>query len=244
MLALLMTYSDDWVFHRDHLMKVAQIGRDKFQRVMRELITAGYVSREAIRGEGGQVSGSTWFINDDPDREPENPVPGVTEDLINRQPEKPTAGFSGTLRRTTDKKTKREECVQASSAKAFMRFWRAYPRPRDQEKSQKVFSALVSQGVDPERLVAAAEDYRRDNKGNAAMYLCFSDNWLTDGRWKTFDQEAPSAASGTGMAATARLLAEKAKSGKRLFGVSNDVKNFMLQHKLVSEDELRRAGVE
>lgn len=113
MLALLMTYSDDWTFNRDHLMKVAGIGRDKFQRIMRELMDAGYVRRQAVRGSEGKVAGSTWIIADDPNhRQPENPSLGE-----HRQPEKPTAGFSGPLRRSKEKKDHDLDLVDSQEEK-------------------------------------------------------------------------------------------------------------------------------
>lgn len=116
LLALLMTYSDDWVFRRDHLMTVAGIGRDKFQNLMRELTEAGYVRRVSVRGEGGKLSGSQWQINDEPDRGPESQAVGSTEGLKNRPPVTPAAGKSGPLRRSTGKKTNLEEGTKAAAA--------------------------------------------------------------------------------------------------------------------------------
>jgi hypothetical protein len=243
MLALLMTYADDWTFNRDHLMKVARIGRDRFQRIMRELMAAGYVSREAVRGDAGKVAGSTWFINDEPDREPENPVVGDTEGLNNRQPGKPTAGFSGPLRKPKEKKTKREECVGEKHDAAFDRFWSIYPRPRGREKSRDLFLKLASDGVDPARLITAAERYRNENRGNGAMYLCYSDNWLADGRWKDDADVGAPAPDACAVEATARHLAEKARAGKPLFGVTETMRQAMLDLNLVTPEELRRAGV-
>lgn len=49
LLALLMTYSDEWVFIKEHLQEIAGIGRDKFERVMGELISEGYVERVLTR---------------------------------------------------------------------------------------------------------------------------------------------------------------------------------------------------
>lgn len=106
MLALLMTYSDTWTFRRSHLMQVAGVGRDKFQRLMRELIEAGYVRRVPVREDGGKVRGSEWLITDEPDREPDNQAVGSTESLKNRSPVSPATGKSGPLRRSSNKKIK------------------------------------------------------------------------------------------------------------------------------------------
>ncbi|MFV1593299.1 hypothetical protein VWZ88_12625 [Phaeobacter sp. JH20_36] len=114
MLALLMTYSDEWRFRRDHLCKVAGIGRDKFTRVMRELGEAGYVERVASRLEDGTLIGTEWIIHDDPSkrvsyRGPENPSLGSTEALKNRPPVKPTAGKPAPIRNNKVKEIQLEE---------------------------------------------------------------------------------------------------------------------------------------
>ncbi len=45
----MMTYSDEWEFNRTHLMKILCMGRDKFQRVMKELGEFGYVELDVSR---------------------------------------------------------------------------------------------------------------------------------------------------------------------------------------------------
>lgn len=107
MLALLMTYADDWVFRRDHLQEVSGLGRDKFERVMGELRAAGYVELQQMREQGsGRLLGSTWVIRDH--RDPEKPGVGVTEALKNRDPAEPTPGESAPIRRTTLQEEKKE----------------------------------------------------------------------------------------------------------------------------------------
>jgi hypothetical protein len=126
LLALLMTYSDDWMFIVPKLQEVCGVGRDKMRSMLSELEDAGYLVREAVRGECGRLDGSTWVILDDPDgasfsgqrngspqddvpevdhRPPENPAVGATDPLKNRPPVKPTAGKSVPIRRPTYKKT-------------------------------------------------------------------------------------------------------------------------------------------
>ena len=87
LLALMMTYSDDWHFQRDYLMEITGFGRDRFQKAMRELSEAGYVELVPIRDDGGHMAGTTWIIRDDPtERLKTRPS---AESLKNRQPVKP-----------------------------------------------------------------------------------------------------------------------------------------------------------
>lgn len=140
LLALLMTYSDDWTFVVDHLQQVTGCGRDKMRGMLKELAAAGYVVREVLRGKGGHVAGTEWMIVDDPataahgvqpeceaqdggeqaenqsdHRPPENPSIGVTDPLKNRQPVEPTAGKSAPIRRTISKNTKSKNTPNPST---------------------------------------------------------------------------------------------------------------------------------
>ncbi|WP_411956863.1 hypothetical protein [Paracoccus homiensis] len=126
LLALLMTYSDDWVFLVPKLQEICGVGRDKMRAMLSELEEAGYLVREAVRGDGGQLSGSTWVILDEPiggsfgggsegsqqddvpmndHRPPKNPAVGDTAPLKTRPPVEPTAGKSVPIRKPTCKKT-------------------------------------------------------------------------------------------------------------------------------------------
>jgi hypothetical protein len=173
-LALLMTYADDWVFRRDKLMEITGLGRDKFQRVMSELQVAGYVDLETSRDEKGHLQGSQWVICDEAhNREPENPfVGGTTESLKNRQPAEPTAGESAPIRRPTSEEyqkgrkpltpegdcgdfftaneipeaTTKPKAENKKTEDDFERFWRAFPpgRKTDKPKAAAAWVAIVA----------------------------------------------------------------------------------------------------
>lgn len=67
LLGLMMTYSDDWEFNVDHLRRIAGWGRDKMQKVLRELQDHRYLLRQAIRDEEtGRLIGTRWIIIDEP----------------------------------------------------------------------------------------------------------------------------------------------------------------------------------
>lgn len=149
LLALMMTYSDSWVFAVDHLRTVTGVGRDKLRNMLRELGEAGYLLREAMANEDGRFDGSRWIIVDDPTeagrfgsgegspeqdvpdtaktpenpRPPENPAVGVTDPLKIRPPENPTAGESAPIRKPKDKKTKSKNPLTPADAGEGVREW-------------------------------------------------------------------------------------------------------------------------
>ena len=107
LLALLMTYADNWTFRRDHLMQVVGVGKDKFGRLMSELIEAGYVSHDYLHDERGRMTGRTWVINDQPGSTVVRKKPTTDNTVVreNRRPENPSSGESAPIRKPRHKKT-------------------------------------------------------------------------------------------------------------------------------------------
>jgi hypothetical protein len=119
MLAFLLTMPDDWTIRIEHIAAELRIGRDKTQKIMRELQTAGYAQLQDARdAASGRLGGKRWIIFElanirglKPEsaradlfaeslktRRTENQVVGsITDNLKNRQSEKPTVGKSGPI---------------------------------------------------------------------------------------------------------------------------------------------------
>lgn len=119
MLAYLLTLPNDWIIRPEHIAGELRIGRDKTQKIMRELQTAGYAQLQDARdAASGRLGGKRWIIfelanrcGQKPEsacadlfteslktRLPENQVVGsITESLKTRQSEKPTVGKSGPI---------------------------------------------------------------------------------------------------------------------------------------------------
>ena len=208
MLALLMSYSDDWEFKKDHLIQVTGMGRDKFERAMGELRKAGYVDLVQARDEGGRLLGTTWVIKDD--RGPENPVLGDTEALKNRAPAEPCPGKSAPIRIPIEKKTKREEHNAPEGAlfpedeipevkddkqkvdEAFTRFWASYPPKRrtDRPKALEVFQRIVTGKhktigkTDPETILSGLARFAASSRD--PEFDPMPTTWLNGARWEQY----------------------------------------------------------
>lgn len=126
LLALLMTYSDEWVFRKDHLLAVTGMGTNKFSRVMKELSSTGYVQLVPIRNEVGQVRGREWIISDEPATEAtETGVSAeVTEATENRSSDNKMSGGSDSIRR---------------------------PKEQEDQKNKKTKGDLFDEKTDPEK---------------------------------------------------------------------------------------------
>lgn len=202
LLALLMTYSDEWTFQKGHLMEITGWGRDKFEKHMGELRRAQYVDLVQERDTTGRVLGSTWIIRDEGSRGPENQGVGeATEALKNRAPEKPSPGKSAPLRRTTDKEnqTKESQALFPDLLKPeaplggktpdqwFDEFWAAYPtKPGTSKKNAKVKFLAALKLAKPEDLIRAASAYAKSRDREDPKFTKHAEFWLSGQFWETW----------------------------------------------------------
>lgn len=94
MLAFLLSKPDNWRTNVSHLRTQGPAGRDKVQKILRELETAGYVRRAVNRNEDGTFENIT-DIFDDPQPLTEKPDAGSAGRRSTRSPEPAVAGISG-----------------------------------------------------------------------------------------------------------------------------------------------------
>lgn len=67
LLSYLRSRPDDWSVSLAHLSDLFGVGKDKMQRIMRELIDTGWVVRQTARAVGrGTFAGSDYVVNDEP----------------------------------------------------------------------------------------------------------------------------------------------------------------------------------
>lgn len=200
-LAYLMTFSDDWTFHRDKVLEDMNLGRDRFQRLMGELKDAGYVQLQVVRADNGGLMGTTWVIRDEPDCNTTESLKtrSSAESLKTRQSGNPTDGKSGPLRRPTGKNTNLEEnqslfpCeaipVIAEKQDRFDEFWQAFPSGRKTAKPQAHASWLrIISGkakdipkTDAETIIAAVRRFAAS--GPDPQFVPMPSTWLNGARW-------------------------------------------------------------
>jgi hypothetical protein len=64
---------------------------------------------------------------------------------------------------------------------AFGAFWSNYPKKRDREAAKKAWIAAIERGVEPKRMVDAAQAYARDRFGQEPQYTKYPATWLNKG---------------------------------------------------------------
>lgn len=80
LLALMLSFPDDWTYHLEHLERLSTDGRDATRGAVRELEARGYVTRRQTRAPDGTLSSSVYEVADAPATVDGFPVDGSTVD--------------------------------------------------------------------------------------------------------------------------------------------------------------------
>jgi hypothetical protein len=208
LLTYLLSRPDDWNVVPSQLATRFNCGRDKMQRIIRELVDAGYIVRLRVRNVKEKTFARTeYLVFDEPEAVGEHP-----EAYGQPQPEKPSPAFPSPanpplLNKDKKPNTESHQCAPARARgrggltpeeqAAFERFKRLYPRRDDANPmagAQKAFARLIKAGVAPDLIHAAAERYAAEMRKKEKVdtqYVKRAANWLAEQDWSDLaDQEA------------------------------------------------------
>jgi hypothetical protein len=105
-LGYLLSRPHNWNVRLLQIGRVLDVGKDRLQRIFRQLIEVGYVTREQRRTEGGVFGGVEYIVRDEPEDsvaslpQPENPEP-VKPEPVKPAPEN-TAAYKDREELNTD----------------------------------------------------------------------------------------------------------------------------------------------
>lgn len=126
----------------------------------------------------------------------------------------------------------------------FEAFWAAHPRPKDRDTCHQLFQEAVQAGEDGKAIVEAARRYATEQAGNKPMYVCQSDNWLREKRWRNYGTPGKRLGAGE-LVSKFELMAGRIKAGAYVAPSAltpNEGREMILQG-LVSAEDLARIGV-
>lgn len=141
----------------------------------------------------------------------------------------------------------RADVLEVSDPK-FEAVWAAYPEDRRRNKAScsEEFLRGIAAGTAAEEFVEAVKSYATETSGYTRSKVCFSDNWFREQRWVHHVEEARLARVEK-CAREATYLEQLATSVKArdwmCAHISIAFARKLLLRELVSEDELRLAGV-
>jgi hypothetical protein len=129
-LTYLLSKPDDWTIRVSELRKRAGVGRDKMQRILRELKDAGMLVGERVRdSKTGRLMGEEYVLYDTPQsanhRQPENPASGKPGHLLNTDYEPITDPIDGKKKPSPSGEGKKPDTRKECSARPKK------PKPKD-----------------------------------------------------------------------------------------------------------------
>ena len=133
-------------------------------------------------------------------------------------------------------------------------FLSAYPRIGSETDTVAALKTAIEDGAEPQSILTGAKAYASEQKGNAAQYVAYSENWLKARRWEGYARQAKAAPTETRTPDEIRIAA--IKSGMHaMCGRINSTQALDLIRKgavtieearkvdLVTLEDCRRAGV-
>jgi hypothetical protein len=117
--------------------------------------------------------------------------------LLPARTDVPHGGTSNTEHGQTNTKKNTSSSVAAASnedegdshLEAFGAFWVNYPKKLDMGKAKAEWIKAVGRGVEPARIVSAAQAYARAKAGTEQQFISYPANWLRNERYH--DEYAP-----------------------------------------------------
>ena len=139
-------------------------------------------------------------------------------------------------------------CSTEAEGMGFEAVWSAYPvdRRRNRASCYEKFLHGIADGVLAEEFVDAVRSYASETAGYTRSKVCFSDNWFREHRWQRYVEEMRKAQieNAEREAKYLEQLAECVKARDWMCAhISIALAGQLLVRGLVSEDELRAAGV-
>lgn len=119
LLACILSFPEHWAFNRAHARQRFGIGREKLDRILKELKDAGYVRHTQERDDHGRMSQSTYIFTEDAgqfDEDeplPENPYHGGSPLPVKPSHGQPLSGKSAPIKR---KETQKEHIKKGARA--------------------------------------------------------------------------------------------------------------------------------
>jgi hypothetical protein len=184
LLAYLLSRPNDWQVQVGDIQKKGGIGREKAYRLIKELITVGWVRKDFSRGDGGQWGGIDYVVMDQPEVE-EISVSPCAENPYTVKPHTENHHLTKNLKKPrTEKVTNTKNNI--SSDTDFEEFWAAYPkRPNNPKKPAKLkYTAARKRGVSHDLIMAGVNEYAKTRINEDPKFTKLAETWLNKECWE------------------------------------------------------------
>lgn len=190
LLVLLLSMPANWHINKSWVEEQSgNCGRDKTNRLFRELQEAGYIRKKTIHDEKGLITGTDWLIYPASETsaksncttgKPSNGKPATVE-LENRTTVKPHDGKPATIKET-DLQNKHKDLICV----LFEKFWKSFPKKMNKKKALIAFkSAFKKQDLQIEYFtdMLIADVNERISRNQLGFDKLHATTYLNNERW-------------------------------------------------------------
>ena len=190
----LLSLPDDWVVNLDEIKRNATDGESSFRSGWKELVSAGYVSRQPVRDEKTKKI-DYWetvikeSVSKDKSHNVENHNVGnhqVGNHKVDNHELLSTKELSTNKLITNIQKEHQPSDDGQSTSERFEVLWKEYPRKEGKKKAFASYKRALKNGVTDEEIMEGLEKYNQYIKKEKTdrKYIAHGSTWFNENRWQ------------------------------------------------------------
>ena len=190
----LLSLPDDWVVNLDEIKRNATDGESSFRSGWKELVSAGYVSRQPVRDEKTKKI-DYWetvikeSISKDKSHNVENHNVGIHQvgnHKVDNRELLSTKELSTNKQSTNIQKEHQPSDDGQSTSERFEVLWKEYPRKEGKKKAFASYNRALKNGVTDEEIMEGLEKYNQYIKKEKTdrKYIAHGSTWFNENRWQ------------------------------------------------------------
>ena len=190
----LLSLPDDWVVNLDEIKRNATDGESSFRSGWKELVSAGYVSRQPVRDEKTKKI-DYWetvikeSISKNKSHNVENHNVGIHQvgnHKVDNRELLSTKELSTNKQSTNIQKEPQPSDDGQSTSERFEVLWKEYPRKEGKKKAFASYKRALKNGVTDEEIMEGLEKYNQYIKKEKTdrKYIAHGSTWFNENRWQ------------------------------------------------------------
>ena len=190
----LLSLPDDWVVNLDEIKRNATDGESSFRSGWKELVSAGYVSRQPVRDEKTKKI-DYWetvikeSISKDKSHNVENHNVGIHQvgnHKVDNRELLSTKELSTNKPITNIQKEHQPSDDGQSTSERFEVLWKEYPRKEGKKKAFASYKRALKNGVTDVEIMEGLEKYNQYIKKEKTdrKYIAHGSTWFNENRWQ------------------------------------------------------------
>ena len=190
----LLSLPDDWVVNLDEIKRNATDGESSFRSGWKELVSAGYVSRQPVRDEKTKKI-DYWetvikeSVSESKSHNVENHNVGIHQvgnHKVDNRELLSTKELSTNKPITNIQKEHQPSDDGQSTSERFEVLWKEYPRKEGKKKAFASYKRALKNGVTDEEIMEGLEKYNQYIKKEKTdrKYIAHGSTWFNENRWQ------------------------------------------------------------